>query len=152
MTYVTGFFILGLILLIIDLLFIGVNVLVFIGLGAISTSLIAFLGVFPENDSTFMYLIGVWGISSAAITALLWKPMKALQNKTYKSDTSSDIIGKNLKITSPTTKTVEGKVRFSGVDWNAKADPDFIRENDILEKGMEVEVTQVRGNVLWVNK
>jgi membrane protein implicated in regulation of membrane protease activity len=150
MDYITTFFILGMALLIIDLIFLGVNVLVFIGLGAVITSGIASLNLFPENDSLLPYLIATWAISSIIITGALWKPLKNFQNKTSTSDTSSDLIGKKLKVTSVITLNVDGKVRFSGIDWNAKADSDFVSSGDTLENNSDIIVTKVIGNVLFV--
>lgn len=150
MDYITSFFILGMALLIIDLIFLGVNVLVFIGFGAVITSGIASLNIFPDNESLLPYLIAVWAISSIIITVVLWKPLKNFQNKTATSDTSSDLIGKQLKVISAITLNVDGKVRFSGIDWNAKADSDFVNSGDTLEINSEITVTKVIGNVLYV--
>lgn len=85
--YLTMFFIGGIILLIIDVMFINVNVLVFLGLGAmISSGLMSFGFEFPTN-SLLINLIAYTGLFSALLVGTLWKPLLKYQNKTADSDT-----------------------------------------------------------------
>jgi membrane protein implicated in regulation of membrane protease activity len=151
MDYISIFFITGIVLLIIDVMLINVNVLIFIGLSAILSSVIHSMG-FQLPVELLFSLIGVTCVLSVLITTLLWKPLKNFQNKTSDSDTSSDLIGRKLIVSQDIKVNETGKVKFSGVEWTSKYDPAFIEESKMIIVGEEIEVTKVVGTTLWVKK
>ena len=53
------------------------GVFLFAGLGAVTTGVLMSLGVLPE---TWISGVSCTGISTGIITALLWKPLKRLQD------------------------------------------------------------------------
>ena len=165
MDYITAFFIGGIILMIIDLMFININLLVFLGIGAMIASILESFGfgtviasmfqsfgfVLP-TDILLISLIAMTGISTSLLTLLLWKPLKNFQNKVTESDESSDIIGKKLLVSKEITLTKNGQVSFSGANWTSKLDPDFVTDEGLLLVDSEVTVTKIVGNILWVKK
>jgi membrane protein implicated in regulation of membrane protease activity len=86
------------------------------------------------------------GVLTAAITLLLWKPLKRFQNSGGGADTSSDMIGKQVT-TSSEVSSSSGSIRYSGIDWNSR-----------LAEGLQVniptdtacEIVGVEGNIMLV--
>jgi len=152
MDYISTFFIVGIILMIIDLMFININVLIFLGMSAVISSILHTLGFHLPECTLLVSLIASTGIVTLVSTLLLWKPLKKFQNKTSESDTSSDLIGKTLIVSETIELKKNGKVSFSGANWTSKADPNFVFGKEKLLVDSEVTVTKVVGNILWVKK
>jgi membrane protein implicated in regulation of membrane protease activity len=71
-------------------------------------------------------LIGLTAALSCALTAALWRPMKALQNRGGQHqgpNVHSDLVGQTLKLDMPLTPTSPGTARFGGVDFEVVLDP-----------------------------
>jgi len=110
----------GFTILILEIILLGMatGVLLFVGLGALATGLMMLVGILPE---TWLAGFASIGISSAVITALLWRPFKRLQGDRVPSkDRSSDLIGLEFVLTQDINRSTPGKTRYSGVDWRVE--------------------------------
>lgn len=146
-----GFWIaLGFALLAIEVLVLGFStiILLFAGIGAIITGLLMTVGVLAE---TWTAGLSCFGIATGISSALLWRPMKNLQNKSVsKSGLSSDFIGIDFILTEDISVTKPGKHPYSGVEWKVEIDKNS--EHDTLSKGDRVEVTSVDAGIFRVKK
>lgn len=114
----------GFFLLAIEVLFLGMatGMLLFIGLGALTTGLLMFVGVLPD---TWLVGLASTGVSAGIITILLWKPLKRLQgNRKPSRDKSSDLIGHEFVLNGDVETLKPGITRFSGVDWRVEIAPE----------------------------
>ena len=114
-------FITGFILLAIELLVLGFSVgfIFFIGLAALITGGALWFGLIP---ATWLASIATFALSSAFVSAALWKPLKALQNsrKVPEKDNSSDFIGLKFRLDDDISITKPGKTRYSGIEWQVE--------------------------------
>jgi len=144
-------FALGFLLLATEALVLGLStgVVLFAGFGALITGGLIYFGVIP---GTLVWSIGTFGLGSAAITALCWKPLKALQGKSgnMAQDTSSDFIGLQFRLDSAISNTQPGTTRYSGVEW--KVEIDHQSSSDSLEAGDLVKVTSLEAGLFRVCK
>jgi membrane protein implicated in regulation of membrane protease activity len=85
-------------------------------------------------------------IFSIANAAILWHPLKKIQNKTVGPETSSDMVGKILPVSQRITES-DGRVSYSGVEWLARLDNSSAEP---IEKENKVKVTSVDGTLLLV--
>lgn len=89
----------------------------------------------------------VLGMLTAATTLLLWKPLKNFQNAGDGMDTSSDMIGREVSVSSDITRH-DGTIRYSGVNWPSRLDDDV--NIDMITKGQLCKITAVKGNIMLV--
>lgn len=89
----------------------------------------------------------VVGLSSAIITALLWKPLKLMQNPKIKTDDSSDMIGLKVPVVDEVTAT-EGSIRYSGVNWQARLEEEAGVE--VISSGSQCTIVAVTGTTMLV--
>lgn len=137
------FYVLAGICLIVELTFLGISgPLLFVALGSLLTGLFVSLGLIHEFSIAVVLLAGL----SVSSTALLWEPLKKMQNREVGPETSSDMVGKILLVTNRITQT-DGRVSYSGVDWLARLDDSSIEP---IETESRVEVTSVDGTILMV--
>jgi membrane protein implicated in regulation of membrane protease activity len=120
----------------------GIGVL-FLGLGAISTSLII-----SYTPQMWYYQIIYFGITSFFWFLLLWWPLKHFsKNKMYntKGKAYFDIIGMSVKVAFQDIKPgQDGQVHWSGTIMNAR-----LQDKETSAKsGDELYVTDVKGNIL----
>lgn len=146
-----GFWIaLGFALLAMEVLVFGFStiILLFAGIGAIATGLLMTVGVLAE---TWTAGLSCFGIATGISSALLWQPMKRLQNGSVsKSGLSSDFIGIDFILNEDVSVTKPGKHPYSGVEWRVEIDKNS--EQDSFVKGDRVEVTSVDAGVFRVKK
>lgn len=96
-------------------------------------------GVLPEAWDT--------GIASTAIcagiaTALLWKPLKKMQDGDIpEKDNSSDLVGYKFILDQDITLLTPGKTRYSGIEWKVEIYNKSAEEE--IKAGQEVEVCSV---------
>ncbi len=138
----------GFLLLAIDALAFGFasGVLLFAGLGAIVTGALVWFGILPN---AFIVAVGCFAISTALITAILWKPLKRLQSTgEMGKDRSSDIIGHSFNLTSDISRTVSGEQKYSGINWRVEPAKDLT--DAAMSAGTHVEVTAVSVGVFFV--
>ena len=79
---------------------------------------------------------------------MLYVIMKKFQNQGGGPDTSSDMIGKTVPSSTEISK-VSGKIRFSGIDWNARLDE---TELESIQADQSCVITGVDGNTMIVKK
>lgn len=116
--------------------------LLFVAIGALATGVFLSFGLLEHFAASLVIFAGF----SAASAALLWGPLKRLQNKEIGPETSSDMVGKIIPASARITKT-EGRVYYSGVEWLARLDS----STDVpIEAETQVQVTSVDGTIMLV--
>jgi membrane protein implicated in regulation of membrane protease activity len=132
--------------LVVELGIIGLSgPLLFFSIGCVGTGLLVTFGVLQGWEVEVLSV----GILSGLSALLLWRPLKQLQGGKIVQDTSSDMIGQVVPVSEPVTEN-GGKVRHSGINWNARLDDNA--QVTSLESGCRVRITAVDGNVLIVDQ
>lgn len=142
------FYALAGICLLVELALLGISgPLLFVALGSLLTGLFISLGLVHAFSVAVVLLAGL----SVASAALLWGPLKKMQNKEVGPETSSDMVGKILVATTAITQ-VDGRVSYSGIEWMARLDTSNVDASEIetINAQSQVEVTSVDGTVLKV--
>ena len=137
----------GFALLAAEVLLFGFSTIVFLfaGLGAIVTGLAMMSGVLPE---TWIAGISCFGISTGVVSAVLWKPLKSMQdNKTAPRRQTSDLIGYEFVLQQDISVSQPGQHRYSGVDWKVELDG---QGDDQLSSGQRVTVTSIDAGIFRV--
>ncbi len=87
------------------------------------------------------------GLLTALVAAILWKPLKTLQNSKVKTDNSSDMIG--LQVPASTDITMSsGSIRYSGIDWQARLAEEA--NIDLIGKQSQCQIVAITGNTMLV--
>lgn len=137
------FYALAGICLLVELSLLGMSgPLLFVALGSVITGVLISLGIIHSFSIALVVLAGV----SLASAALLWGPLKKLQNKELGPETSSDMVDKVLPVTARITQA-DGRVSYSGVEWLARLDSS---SSEPIEAEGRVKVTSVDGTILVV--
>jgi membrane protein implicated in regulation of membrane protease activity len=137
------FYALAGICLLVELGLLGISgPLLFVALGSVLTGVFISLGLIHAFSIAVVIFAGL----SVASAALLWTPLKKLQNKEVGPETSSDMVGKVLPVTARITQ-VDGRVTYSGIEWMARLDAS---SSDAIEVESRAEVTSVDGTILVV--
>ena len=89
----------------------------------------------------------VVGVLTGIIALVLWKPLKRFQNSGGGSDTSSDMIGRQVRTSSEVTIN-GGSIRFSGVDWSSRLSQDCGVKS--IASDTLCVISSVDGNVMVV--
>jgi membrane protein implicated in regulation of membrane protease activity len=118
--------------------------LLFVAIGSVITGVLLSLGII-HNFGIALVALSTISLASAAV---LWAPLKKLQNKEVGPETSSDMVGKILTVTARITPA-DGRVSYSGVDWLARLDGS---SSEPVEVKSRVKVTSVDGTLLIVKK
>jgi len=106
------------------------------------------LGVIPE---TWIAGTACFGIATGVSSAVLWKPLMKMQDKSpVRQKPSSDFIGLEFILTENIGMTTPGSYRYSGIDWRVEID--VSSDIDALAKGDHVVVVTVEVGVLSVIK
>ncbi len=141
-TNLSGFWIAaGFSMLAIEVLVFGFGSIVFMfaGLGAIATGLLLLAGLLPES---WIATVASFGISTGIISALLWKPLKKISDRSAADQKpQSDLIGLTFRLEQDITTINPGKYRYSGIDWSVQIDSSSNDEK--INKGQQVEVVSV---------
>lgn len=87
------------------------------------------------------------GLLTAFVAAILWKPLKSLQNSKGKTDNSSDMVGLKVLASSNITDTT-GSIRYSGINWQARLADDIGIESISAES--QCEIVAITGNIMLV--
>lgn len=117
--------------------------LLFIAIASVITGVLIQFGFLETLEGQFLTL----GLLTAIVALVLWKPMKRFQNTSDGMDNSSDMIGKKVPASCDITPE-QGKIRYSGIDWNAK----LISNShiDVIPAKSFCVICQVEGNVMIV--
>lgn len=133
-----------------EILLFGFTTIIFLfaGLGALIAGLLMAMGVIPE---TWIAGTATFGIATGISSAILWKPLMAMQNKkTAPRKPTSDIIGLEFVLVEEVRTTAPGTYRYSGVDW--KLEIDSSSDAEVIEKGERVVVVAVEVGLLRIAK
>ncbi len=88
----------------------------FVAVGTLVTSGLLFVtGWRPSLLAT----IALASVTSLAVAALGWRPLRQFQNADVEEDKSSDFIGRELITTHEVTRS-GGTVHWSGAEWQAR--------------------------------
>lgn len=139
----------GFLLLAVEALAFGFSsgLLLFGSLGAILTGALLWLSIVPDN---FIAAVACFAISTAAVTGLLWSPLKRFQSGTeLGNDRSSDIIGHTFILGSDVSRTAPGVQKYSGINW--RVEPSDVAKQDTLPQGTPVQVDAVSVGVFYVS-
>jgi membrane protein implicated in regulation of membrane protease activity len=125
--------ILGFALLAIEILILGFStfILFFIGIAAILSGGIFFIGLMEATMVNAMLLVGLMTVISAI---LLWKPLKNMQKDVDVTPAKSDLIGHQFVLNGNVSADESPNYRYSGIEWTLKSDVE-------LAAGTKVEVT-----------
>ena len=122
-SHLPGFWIAtGFLLLVLEALIFGFSTIVFLfaGIGALVTGLLMMAGLLPE---TWVAGIAGFGICTGLASALLWKPFRALQDRSDASArTHSDFEGLEFRIEQALEPGRPGRYRYSGIEWKLEID------------------------------
>ncbi|MFT4995004.1 MAG: hypothetical protein ACI965_002046 [Paraglaciecola sp.] len=127
--------IVGLVLLAIEITVLGFStfVLFFVGLAAVITGGLLYLGAIPESMLSALLSIGLF---TALLAVSLWKPMKSLQSQVETKKVSSDLVGHSFILTENVAPGLSPTYRYSGINWQ-------LISSEALKAGTTVEVTDV---------
>ena len=119
--------------------------LLFFGIACFLTGLLVSAGLVSGWEAEAFVIGGLTG----ATALMLWKPLKRFQNTGGGPDTSSDMIGQQV----PTSSEINfngGSIRHSGINWNARLDPDC--GVDSIPNETRCVISGVDGNILTDGK
>lgn len=133
---------LGFLLLAIEVGVLGFStfVLFFVGIAAVFSAGLMFTGLIPQTALSALLSVA---IISALDAALLWKPLKNLQNKVDRTKAKSDLIGHSFVLDQDVSPAAKVKYRYSGIDWQ-------LVSNETLAAGTKVEVTDTEVGVFYI--
>ncbi len=111
--------------------------LFFVGLGALCAATFAW----AAGGAGFVSTTAVFAVASAAITALLYTPIRRWQNApTELSDNSA--IGQKVSIVETVAPGAAGKASWSGSEWQAELVAGHLQP---LQPGQAAEIVAVEG-------
>lgn len=116
--------------------------LVFIALGSLLTGVLMSLGLITQWEMAILSL----GLITTLSALVLWKPFKRMQNKRAAPDTSSDMVGRVLRVTQPVSRQ-QGAVSYSGIEWQVR----LVRDAEPVAVGALVRVVAIEGGLLLVD-
>ncbi len=139
---IASMFVIGLALLVIEILVLGFStfVLFFMGLAAIATGLLFFMGVVPESALNALLSTA---ILSAVFAGVLWQPLKRMQQKTDDHKAKSDLIGLEFELVHELTPGESCPHKYSGIEWQLKS-------TTAIPAGVKVKVTDVEVGIMHV--
>lgn len=117
--------------------------LLFFAIASVVTGILVSVGVLTSWQMEILTV----GVVSALTALILWKPLKNLQNSKSKTDTSSDMIGLKVPVSTDITET-SGNIRYSGINWNARLAEDASVE--VITTEQQCQIVAVSGNTMLV--
>ena len=124
------FYLIGGVSLILELTILGLSgPLLFLGIAAFITGALSSLGLVSGWEAEIFTL----GVITSLLAITLWSPLRRYQNSGGGPDTSSDMIGREVPVSSSVDQS-GGKVRYSGIDWNARLSSDAGIDNIAAEQ------------------
>lgn len=143
----SGFWIaFGFLMLAAEALLFGFSTIIFLfaGIGAVVTGLLMMAGVLPE---TWIAGMACFGISTAVVSVLMWKPMRRLQDRPAPvRPQSSDLVGYEFVLQQDVTTSQPGTHRYSGISWKVELDG----SETSLPAGQRVSVSSLDAGVFRV--
>ena len=117
--------------------------LLFFAIGSLFTGILITMGVIDGWQSEILTV----GLLTALVAALLWKPLKSLQNSKDKTDNSSDMVGLQVPVSTEIT-AIAGTIRYSGINWQARL-ADDANVTSISEPS-QCQIVAIVGNTMLV--
>ncbi|QUX95435.1 activity regulator of membrane protease YbbK [Marinomonas sp. CT5] len=135
-------FIVGLILLVIEVTVLGFStfVLFFVGLAAMATGALVYFGVLPNSVLSASLSTGV---ITAVAALILWQPLKRLQSEVSTKKAKSEFTDHQFILKEPVSPTLSPKYHYSGIEWS-------LISEDFIEAGTKVEVTEAEVGKLHI--
>lgn len=115
--------ILGIVLLTIEVAILGFSTLflIFVSAACFGTALLMKFGVLPES---VWAAIGSVAVQSGIWAAVLWRPLKKLQNTQQAANTQrSAFDGESFRLETELSSDASVSQKYSGVDWALTLDP-----------------------------
>lgn len=139
---IASMFVIGLALLVIEILVLGFStfVLFFMGLAAIATGLLFFVGIVPESALNALLSTA---ILSGFFAGVLWQPLKKMQQETDDTKAQSDLIGLQFELTEELLPGKQHLHKYSGIEWQLKS-------SVMIPIGAKVKVTAVEVGIMHV--
>lgn len=117
--------------------------LLFFAIASLTTGILVSIG-FVEGWQGEILTVG---LLTAVVAAILWKPLKSLQNSKGKTDDSSDMIGLQVPASSEINAT-SGTVRYSSIDWQARLADEA--NGECISESSQCEIVGVTGTTMLV--
>lgn len=135
-------FIVGLILLVIEVAVLGFStfVLFFVGLAAMATGALVYIDILPNSLLSASFSMGVMTVLA---TLVLWKPLKRMQSQVSTKKTKSEFTDHQFYLKEPVSPTQSPKYHYSGIEWS------LVSEEPIAA-GTKVEVTEAEVGMLHI--
>ncbi len=135
-------FVIGLILLVIEVAVLGFStfVLFFVGLASMATGALVYVGVIPDNLLSASFSTG---LLTMLIALLLWKPLKRMQSKVSRKKAKSEFTDHQFVLKEPVSPTLSPKHHYSGVEWSLVSE-------EPIEAGTRVEVIEAEVGILHI--
>lgn len=132
----------GMLSLIIEVAVLGFStfILLFLGISLLFVGMTMSLGWLPAT-----WVAALW--SNALLTAVLalalWKPLRAMQNKTGSKHIHNDFAEQTFVLNAPVDINGHTMHRYSGVEWKLKSEQP-------ISAGAHVAVIKTEVGVMWV--
>ncbi|WP_191603409.1 NfeD family protein [Marinomonas algicola] len=128
-----SFFVVGLILLVIEVAVLGFStfVLFFVGLAALVTGVLLYSNLLPNSVLSAMLSTGVLTLLAAAV---LWRPLKKMQSGVSPKKAQGDLVGHRFILQEDVSPTQLSMYHYSGVNWK-------LLSVTFISAGTRVEVT-----------
>ncbi|NQY87221.1 MAG: NfeD family protein [Colwellia sp.] len=117
--------------------------LLFFAIASLGTGILVSIGVIDGWQSEILTV----GLLTALAAAILWKPLKSLQNSKGKTDNSSDMVGLQVPVSADITATA-GTIRYSGINWQARLADDA--KVTIINAQSQCQIVAITGNTMLV--
>ncbi len=117
--------------------------LLFFAIASLITGILVSAGIVEGWQSQILSI----GLLTALVAAVLWRPLKALQNSKEKTDNSSDMVGLQVIVSADITQ-ITGSVRYSGINWQARLADDVSVESICAQS--QCEIVAITGNIMLV--
>ncbi|PKH85929.1 NfeD family protein [Colwellia sp. Bg11-28] len=117
--------------------------LLFFAIASLTTGILVTVG-FVEGWQSEIFTVGVL---TAIVAAILWKPLKSLQNSKDTTDNSSDMVGLTV-LASTEINVSSGSIRYSGIDWQARLAEEANGES--ISAQSQCVIVAITGNIMLV--
>ena len=133
---------LGIVLLIVDVAFLGFAtfILTFLGGSFVLSGLAMWLGLLPETE-----VAALWSnvVLTSVLAIGLWKPLQQLQNKKSSTQIDTDFAQVTFTLVEDVDHQGLSKHKYSGIEWRLKSEAP-------IAQGTLVRVVRTEVGVLWV--
>jgi hypothetical protein len=135
-------FVIGLILLVIEVTVLGFStfVLFFVGLAAMATGALLFMGILPTN---LLNALSSTAVLTLLAALLLWRPLKRMQSHVSTKKARSEFTDHQFVLKEAVSPILSPKHHYSGVEW-------ALVSEEYIEAGIKVEVIEAEVGKLHI--